>query len=64
MKNLLPSFLLSFFSFPLAYLLGYIYFFILPSHGSAESLISIVISLNTISLIIALYTITKIKKSS
>lgn len=56
MKKLLPSILLSFFSFPLANLLRYIYFFILPPYGSAEAaLMSIVISLNTISLIIAFY---------
>lgn len=55
MKKLIPSFLLSFFSFPIAALLRYIYFFILPSYGSAEAaLLSIVISLNTISLIMVI----------
>lgn len=65
MKKLLPSLLLSFFSFPLGDLLRFIYFHILPSYGSAEiALLSIVISLNVISLIYALYILTTTKKSN
>lgn len=63
MKKLLPSILLSFFSFPLGVLLRYIYFHALPEYGSAEiALLSIVISLNVVSLIFALYTLTTTKK--
>lgn len=64
MKKLLPSILLSFFAFPLGCLLRYIHFNILPSYGSAEmALLSIVISLNIISLIMALNAINNIKNS-
>jgi len=59
MKKLLPSILLSFFSFPLATLLSYIYFFTLPSYSAEAALLAIVISLNTISLIIAIFNIKK-----
>ena len=63
MKKLLPSILLSFFSFPLGCLLRYIYFFTLPSYGSGEvALLSIVISLNMISLIMSLNAIGNTKK--
>jgi|GEM_PF-3729313 len=65
MKKLLPSLLLSFFSFPLGVLLRVIYFYILPRYGSAEiALLSIVISLNVISLIYALYILNTTKKSN
>jgi len=59
MKKFLPSLLLSFFSLPLSILLYYIYFWSnLPGFCSFETqLISTVISLNTISLILALNTI-------
>lgn len=63
MKKLLPSILLSFFSFPLGCLLRYIYFFTLPSYGDAwVALLSIVISLNMISLIMSLNAIANTKK--
>ena len=63
MKKLLPSILLSFFSFPLGCFLRYIYFFTLPSYGDAGvALLSIVISLNMISLIMSLNAITNTKK--
>lgn len=65
MKKILPSILLSFFSFPIANLLRYIYFYTLPDYGSADmALLSIVISLNVISLIIALYNIRNVQKSN
>ena len=63
MKKLLPSILLSFFSFPLGCLLRYIYFFTLPSYGDAGvALLSIVISLNMISLIMSMNAIANTKK--
>ena len=63
MKKLLPSILLSFFSFPLGCLFRYIYFFTLPSYGDAGvALLSIVISLNMISLIMSLNAIANTKK--
>ena len=63
MKKLLPSILLSFFSFPLGCLLRYIYFFTLPYYGDAGvALLSIVISLNMISLIMSMNAIANTKK--
>ena len=63
MKKLLPSILLSFFSFPLGFLLRYIYFFTLPYYGDGGvALLSIVISLNMISLIMSMNAIANTKK--
>jgi hypothetical protein len=65
MKSILPSIILSFFSFPLAVFLRYLYFFTLPSYGSAEiALLSIVISINVISLIIGFKAVINNKKEN
>ncbi|MGG1664500.1 hypothetical protein [Brevibacillus sp. NRS-1366] len=63
MKTILPSILLSLLSFPLAVLLRFLYFYVLPPYGSAETaLLSCVISINVVSLIIGYQAITNNKK--
>ncbi|OMD08172.1 hypothetical protein BJP50_31045 [Paenibacillus odorifer] len=58
MKKIIPSIILSLLSFPLANLMLFIYFKILPPYGSSEiALLSCVISINFISFIIAFYAV-------
>ena len=60
MKKIIPSLLLSLFSFPIADLMRYIFFHILPPYGdSGIALISCVIGVNFISLITAIAVINK-----
>lgn len=59
MKTLWPCILLSLLSFPLAVLLRYLYFNILPPYGSEDiALLSCVISINVVSLIIGYKAVT------
>ncbi|WP_152623373.1 hypothetical protein [Aneurinibacillus migulanus] len=63
MKSILPSIVLSLLSFPLAVLLRFLYFNILPPYGSADiALLSCVFSINIVSLIIGFKAVTNNKK--